>query len=316
MGGRGAGLLLREMSGKARPHSGTGDGPEAGRLESVRARARDVPARLTAARSRHASVDASFDLLERDRGLAASVLAGGIAFRLFLWLLPLALLLGGVLGFTSSDSSQDIAQKLGLTATAADAVGQAVQEAGAGRWALLLIGVSALLWTSSRSVLAVRRVYALVWGVPPSRAGNPFKEAVAFSGACLLLLAIPAGAARLRDVAAGPGIVAALLAPAGFFGIWLWISAFLPHRDAPLRALVPGAVLAALAMQVIHVFAAFYIAAKLERASALYGGLGLAATLLFILYVVGRVVVSSAVLNAELWRRGWPAIHSKPNSPG
>jgi hypothetical protein len=83
-----------------------------------------VPARLTAARSRHASVDASFDLLERDRRLAASVLAGGIAFRLFLWLLPLALILGGALGFTSSGSSKEIAQEAGLTATAADGSGR------------------------------------------------------------------------------------------------------------------------------------------------------------------------------------------------
>jgi uncharacterized BrkB/YihY/UPF0761 family membrane protein len=304
------------MSGKARPQSTIGEGREAGRLDSVRARARDVPARLTAARSRHASVDMSFDLLERDRRLAASVLAGGIAFRLFLWLLPLALLLGGALGFTSSDSSKEIAQQLGLTATAANAVGESVQEAGEGRWALLLIGVCALLWTSSRSVLAVQRVYALVWGVPPSRAGNPLKEALAFSGACLVLLAIPSGAGRLRDLAAGPGILVALLAPAAFFGIWLWISASLPHDDAPLRALVPGALLAALGVQVIHVFAVFYIAAKLERASALYGGLGMAATLLFVLYVVGRLVVSSALLNAELWRRSRRTIQSEPNSPG
>jgi uncharacterized BrkB/YihY/UPF0761 family membrane protein len=74
--------------------------------------------------------------------------------------------------------------------------------------------------------------------------------------------------------------------------------------------------LAALGVQVIHVFAVFYIAAKLERASALYGGLGLAATLLFVLYVVGRLVVSSAVLNAELWHRGRRTIQSEPNSPG
>jgi uncharacterized BrkB/YihY/UPF0761 family membrane protein len=42
---------------------------------------------------------------------------------------------------------------------------------------------------------------------------------------------------------------------------------------------------------------------KLERSSALYGGLGTAATFLFILYVVGRLVIASPMLNAELWRR-------------
>jgi uncharacterized BrkB/YihY/UPF0761 family membrane protein len=292
------------------------EGPGAGRLQSVRARAHQVPARLTAARDRHSSIDASFRMLERDRRLAASVLAGGIAFRLFLWLLPLALILGGVLGFTSSGSAGEIAQEAGLTATAADAVGQAVAEAGKGRWALLTIGVGTLLWTSSRSVVALRRVYAVVWNLPPPRSANPVKEAVAFSGVGLVLLAIPAGATQLRDVSGGPGIAVTLLALAAFFGIWLWISASLPHDDAPLRALVPGALIAALGTQAVHVFAVFYVAAKLERASALYGGLGLAATFLFVLYVIGRLVISSAVVNAELWRRRRGNAGPESGSPG
>jgi uncharacterized BrkB/YihY/UPF0761 family membrane protein len=294
----------------------TDESDNAGRFESLRERARDVPVRLNEARSRHDSVDVSFHLVERDRGIAASVLAGGIAFRLFLWLLPVALILGGVLGFTSSSSAGEIARGAGLTAAAADAVGQAVEDAGRGRWALLLIGAGALLWTSSRSVLALRRVYALVWNVPPPRSGNPLKEALAFSGICSVLLLIPQGSAWLRELAGGPGIVIPFLAVGAFFGIWVLISDWLPHDDAPLRALMPGALLAAVGLQLLHLFAVFYVAAKLERASALYGGLGLAATFLFVLYIAGRLVISSAVVNAELWRRGREAAGSEPVSPG
>ena len=281
------------------------------RLQSARAAAERVPARLTAARSRHSSVDASFELVERDRRLAASVLAGGIAFRLFFWLLPLALILGGVLGFTSSGAAEDLADSFGLTASAAEGVGEAVQATGRGRWALLLIGIGALLWTSSRSVIALRRVFALVWGVPPSRGGNPLIEALAFSGVCAVLLAIPGTTAWLREISPGPGIVLAVLAVAAFFGIWLWVSTLLPHGDAPLRALVPGAILMAVGAQIVHLFTVFYVAVKLERSSALYGGLGTAATFLFVLYVVGRLVIASPMLNAELWRR-----RSAEASPG
>src|SRR5829696_4301224 len=120
------------------------------RFQSARAAAEKVPARLSAARSRHASVDASFELVDRDRRLAASVLAGGIAFRLFFWLLPVALILGGVLGFTSQGRAEALIDSFGLTASAAEAVGEAAQAAGRGRWVLLLVGVGALLWTSSR----------------------------------------------------------------------------------------------------------------------------------------------------------------------
>lgn len=281
-----------------------GDAGEGGsRLDAVRARAREVPERLAVARGQYRSVDMSFEYLERDRRIAASVLAGGIAFRLFLWLLPLALVLGGVLGFTSSASAEEIASEAGLTSAAADAVADSVEDAGQGRWALLLIGAGAILWTSSRSVLALRRVYALVWNVPPERGGNPLKAALAFSGVCLLVLFIPGAVAELREVYPGPGLVVALLSIGAFFAIWLWVSSRLPHGDAPLGALIPGAVVIAVAAQLMHLFTAFYVVDKLERSSALYGGLGLAATFLFVLYIVGRLIVASAMLNAELWSR-------------
>jgi uncharacterized BrkB/YihY/UPF0761 family membrane protein len=292
------------------------DGRGTGRIESVRERAREVPIRLNAARSQHSSVDACFELFERDRRLASSVLAGGIAFRLFFWLLPFALVLGGVLGFSSSGSADEAAQHLGLTGTAANAIAESVQAADKGRWALLLIGGGALLWTSSWSVVALRRVYALIWNVPPPRSANPLKAALAFSGVLILLLAIPTGAARLRDISPGPGLVVVLLAVGAFFGIWLWVSTWLPHGDAPLTALIPGALLAAVGAQFVHLFTVLYIAAKLERASALYGGLGLAATFLFVLYIAGRLVISSAVVNAELWRRGGVTADSESRSPG
>ncbi|HXV56618.1 MAG TPA: YhjD/YihY/BrkB family envelope integrity protein [Gaiellaceae bacterium] len=287
------------------PQPPAGEGRR-GRLAAVRALARAAPARLSAARGRHASVDASFDLFERDRRLAASVLAGGVAFRFFFWLLPLALILGGVLGFASGQAADEIAGNSGLTGAAASAVGEASEAAARGRWALLLTGVATLLWTSTKSVQALRRVYALVWNVPPPRAGNPLVDALLFSGICIVTIVVPAGAARLRDLSPGPGIGITIVAFVAFFGIWLLVSWWLPHGDAPLRALVPGAVLFAAAAHAVHLFTVFYVAVKLERASTLYGGLGLAATVLFVLYLLGRLVVASAILNAELWRRGSP----------
>jgi hypothetical protein len=44
-------------------------------------------------------------------------------------------------------------------------------------------------------------------------------------------------------------------------------------------------------------------APKLTRAPALYGSLGTAATLLAWLFLIARLMVSSAFVNATLWRR-------------
>jgi uncharacterized BrkB/YihY/UPF0761 family membrane protein len=297
------------------PGQGRDDLPE-GRRASLRARARDVPARLVAARERHASVDTSFQIFERDQRVAASVLAGGIAYRLFFWSLPVALIAGGVLGFTSPGTAEEIAEDSGFTGAAVDAVGESAADVNKARWVLLVIGISGLVWTSTRAMLALRRVYALIWNVPPVRGRNPLMETLAFSGVCLLLLVIPAAADRLRDGYEGPGLAVTFLSIGAFFGIWLWVSLQLPHGDVPMRALVPGAVVFAVAAQAMHLFIAFYLTDKLERSSALYGGLGLAATSLFFLYLVGRLIVSSAILNAELWRRAEAAGESASKSPG
>jgi uncharacterized BrkB/YihY/UPF0761 family membrane protein len=286
---------------------------EAGRLAAARAKANEAGLRLVAARNEHASIDISFCWLERERGLAATVLAGGIAYRLFFWLLPVALVLGGVLGFSSAESAESNARHIGLTGTAAKAVGDSVSDTGSARWVLLLTGVATLLWTSSWSMIAMRRVFALIWGVAPPTGGNPLKHALAFSGVLAGLVAILAGGAWLRGASDVPGLVEFLTLGA-FFGVWLWISARLPHADAPVRALLPGAALMAVGAQVIYAFSVFYVAVKLERSSALYGALGVAATFLFVLYIIGRLVVSSAVLNAELWRRKQEEARS--GSPG
>ncbi len=71
-----------------------------------------------------------------------------------------------------------------------------------------------------------------------------------------------------------------------------------------LRRLV--AVLVALGVQVVHLGTALFIGPKVERASATYGSLGVAFTVLVWLYVLSRIVVASAMLNAVRWERRDP----------
>jgi len=96
-----------------------------------------------------------------------------------------------------------------------------------------------------------------------------------------------------------------LVAGLGFFVWWLWISIKLPHRDAPWRALVPGAILVAVGLELISILASYVLAPQLENRQGTYGVLGIAAVLLFGLYVISRLLVAGAVVNAAIWdRRG------------
>ena len=95
----------------------------------------------------------------------------------------------------------------------------------------------------------------------------------------------------------------ALSVTLAFFGIWLWMEWMLPHGEAPLRALIPGAILVAVGIQAVHLATVLFIGAKVARASATYGSLGVAFTVLAWLYILSRIIVASAMLNAARWER-------------
>jgi uncharacterized BrkB/YihY/UPF0761 family membrane protein len=84
----------------------------------------------------------------------------------------------------------------------------------------------------------------------------------------------------------------------------LWISWLLPHaRDVSVTDLLPGALLFGLIVWAMHLLTVFYFARKISHASDTYGALGSAIGILLALYLLGRAMSASAVLNATLWER-------------
>src|SRR4051812_18986544 len=94
--------------------------------------------RVEELRTRNALVDAALEAGDLDRRRAGSLLAGGIAFRIFLWLLPAALFAAALVGLvrpTGGASPARVAQSLGLAASVASTVEQAGSRTAAlGRW--------------------------------------------------------------------------------------------------------------------------------------------------------------------------------------
>src|SRR3954449_5412529 len=90
---------------------------ELSRTKAAAARAKLARDQLVASRESHASIDLALSLSEHDAATGGSLMAGAVAFRLFLWVLPAALLLAGISGF-DSHSAEDAA-KAGLGAAAA-----------------------------------------------------------------------------------------------------------------------------------------------------------------------------------------------------
>jgi hypothetical protein len=82
-------------------------------------RARRARERIHAARARHASVDLGLTMVERDSDIGGAPLAGALAHRLFVLLLPTALLLVSGVGLYAGATDKSPADQF----VAAEAVG-------------------------------------------------------------------------------------------------------------------------------------------------------------------------------------------------
>lgn len=285
----------------------SGDGPAPGRLARTRARVATTRARVEAARTTVPAVDTAFEAGLRDREVGGNLLACAVAYRLFLWILPMSLVFVAALGFlveADRESPEDLARDAGLSAYVASSVADAADQASKGRWVLLVGGLVALFIASRAGVEALRAVHARAWGVPYRKAPRPLLAALGFTGFTLLCVLVTVSGNWARSESEGLGLAVRLGVVAVYAGLWLVCSLRLPRaEEAPWTALLPGVLLLTVAAQLMHLATVFYFARRITSASELYGGLGSAAAVLLWLYLLGRLVVGSAVLNATLWER-------------
>jgi uncharacterized BrkB/YihY/UPF0761 family membrane protein len=246
------------------------------------------------------------EMLDRERRAAASLLAGGLAYRLFFWLVPLGLVFAATLGFWVADAGgdlEDTARDFGITGVAASAAMSAIESEAHKRWYLLVSGAVLVVWFSIGVVRALCVTHNVAWGLGPRKLRRPLRAGLGFTGLALAALAFTVAAGWAREAHEGPGLILTLLLVAAYLGGILWLTAKLPHRAASWKELLPGAVLVAVGMQAMHLVVALYIAPKLARSSELYGALGGATTILLWLYLTARLWVAGTFLNAAVWQR-------------
>jgi uncharacterized BrkB/YihY/UPF0761 family membrane protein len=271
----------------------------------IRADAERLAARAQAERGRHRSVDAVFEMADRDGEVGGGIIAGALAYRLFIWLLPFALVAVAGLGLAAdaeSESPQDAAQSLGLEGLVSNSIANAADSPN--RWYALLIGIPVLMW-ATRSVLRVLiGAHRLVWTDVRSTAPKPkLVPTLLLLGVFLGFGVVSAAASAVRAWSAGPGLLATLVAVVPYAALWVLVSVRLPHRGAPWTALIPGALLFGLGIEVLHAVIAYFITPYALAKQGTYGALGVAAALLVALFLVSRLVVAAAVVNATLWER-------------
>ena len=260
------------------------------------------------------------EVIETERDLGGGLIAGGVAFRIFLWLVPLGLVVAALLSFWvehSEDALEDVSRDFGIGAAASESAARALQSSDRNAGLVLAVGLGALAWFSLGAVRALILAHALAWQLKPPRIRRPFRVIAVFNGLFVGYTALSLGLAWLREQLGTISILGTALTLAATTGVALTAMWLLPRRATTVRDLLPGALLVAVGAQLIQIAVVFYFAPRLGRSEETYGALGTSATLLVWLYVISRLITGAAFLNSTLWLRNNeanPAAASNPDA--
>jgi len=265
-----------------------------------------VQAELETRRRRSGMVDAGFLVQELDARVGGGILAGALAFRLFLFMVPIVYVVFTVLGAASHALGQDpahLASSAGITGILASTVVKVEQQGAWTQIPLLLGAIAAMFITAGSLLKALYVVHWLIWRVPRVRPAG-LGPRLALIGVTLLASALGIAINDARNASGVAGaVIAVFVITALSFAGWWWVSWKLPHAPCPARALIPGALLMAVGADVLQLLTTYWIGHLVARKTSTYGAVGIALAVLLWVYILGRIMVGSAGLNAALWYR-------------
>ncbi len=262
--------------------------------------------RLEQQRSASRFIDVGFAMYEGDRARGGSLLAGALAFRFFMLLVPYVVVMMAGFGFAADaaeQSSRTLANRAGIEGLAAKAISNLSTLSTGQRIVILTIATVALFSGARALVRALRLTSTLLWAIPVQPRRGAAREALVFIGAVTLSLVVGdlLGRARAQSFTLGLILTLAAVGLPAAMALGLWSK--LPHDPRALwTAHWPGALLFGIAVQGLHLFTVLYLARSFTTKSETYGALGSAIAILLWAYILGRSVVLAIGLNVAAFR--------------
>lgn len=230
----------------------------------------------------------------RNSGCAATVYSS-------LSVIPAALVAVAYFHSSGSDMNlfaQRLVTHLKLSGSTANLVTSTFGSASQNRLAATAaVVVSFLLWGIGIGQI-YQDVYARAWKLKVGSVADQARFALfffAFTGAIAVAVV---GAGELHG--AGWYVLAPLWL-AGTTAFWLWVPSFLLHRKVGLRALLPGALLAAVVLGGAAATSPLFLAAPLDANGKAFGSLGVVLTVIGYLFVMITMSLVCAVFS-PVWR--------------
>jgi membrane protein len=274
--------------------------------------------RLDKLQQRRAWAAFPFAVLKKFGEDQAGNLAALIAYYAIFSIFPLMLAMSTVLGFVLHGHPEWQSTVTDSALKNMPLVGNHQAPPLHGNLVALIIGLALALWSGLGVAKAAQTAFNTVYLVAHTDRPNFLKSTaralalIAIDGFGLILTTILSSAVTsvqsIAGVGVGPGLrvvgvaIAVLLNTALFLFLFRWLTV----RDVGWRDALPGAVMSAVALQVLQLASSAFIAHKLKGASTTYGNFAAVIVLLSWFYLQAQVVLLAAEVNVVKQYRLWP----------
>jgi len=238
-----------------------------------------------------------------------------IAYRAFISLFPLLLLMATILGYVLAGNEELREEVVNGTLAQFPIIGDQLRGGELqGSGVALAIGIVGSVLAGISVILETENVFNRCWGVPED-------DERGFLGSrlrAILLLVVLGGLAIVSTVVSGLasggarflggdgtviGLVVATLLNLFVFGA---VFRLLTTGTVATRALVPGVIVATIGWEILQLIGGWFIAHEVKNASAVYGTFALVIGLLAWIHLGAMFVVLGAETNVVRARKLWP----------
>jgi inner membrane protein YhjD len=276
---------------------------------------RRIPEKVDRFQQRHPVVGFPLAVRQKFADDQGGYLAASVTYYAFFSIFPLLLVLVTLLGYALEGDPSLQHRVLGSALADFPVIGPQLQanvHSLRGSVAALIVGIAVAVWAGTGVALALENAQDHVWGVPIGHRVNPLYARLR----ALLWIAVIGGVTLVGTVLGsasafatyGPVVrVLALVVSLGInFVVFLAVFRVLTSHNARWRDLLPGAVVAALAWEILQTAGGYIVDRQLRHASSTYGVFAIVIGLLSWIYLAATVTLLSAEINVVRARRLWP----------
>ena len=190
----------------------------------------------------------------------------------------------------------------------------------------LAVGIGVAVWAGTGVALAFENALDHIWGVPIRRRANPLLARVralvwiAAIGGITLVGTVLGSASAFATY--GPAVRVAAVVVSLAINIVVFLAAFrvLTSHSPTWRDVLPGALVAAVAWEVLQAAGGYIVDRQLRHASSTYGVFAIVIGLLSWIYLAATVTLLSAEINVvranRLWPRSFSLLSEQPLTTG